>query len=97
VTSKVNDCLASNMDWIKHHEFLAALIGAIIGFTTLVSRSTKPPAGGTVKTVRVIILFFVFALEATIALSPAAGIGTQIFSGLTAFASLSGSFIARGR
>jgi hypothetical protein len=78
------------MDWLKHHEFLIALIGAVTALATLVSK----PARGTGRTVRVIILFFVFALEATIALSPAAGVGTQIFSGLTAFVSLSGSFMA---
>lgn len=78
------------MDWLKHHEFLIALIGAITALATLVSK----PSRGTVRTARVIILFFVFALEATIALSPAAGVGTKIFSGLTAFVSLSGSFMA---
>jgi hypothetical protein len=78
------------MDWLKHHEFLLTVIGAITALATLVSKT----APGAARTVKVIILFFVFALEATIALSPSAGAGTQIFAGLTAFASLVGSFMA---
>jgi len=78
------------MDWLEHHEFLLALIGAITALATLVAKRAR----GTMRTARVIILFFAFALEATIALSPSVGVGTQIFSGLTAFVSLSGSFMA---
>lgn len=87
---QVRKCLASHMDWLKHHEFLIALIGAITALATIISK----PDRGTGRTVRVIVLFFVFALEATIALSPAANVETQIFSGLAAFVSISGSFMA---
>lgn len=80
------------MDWLKHHEYIAAWMGAIVTVITLASRFTKPSVSG--NRVSVIVLFFVFALEATIALSPTAGVITRILAAITACVSLSGSFVA---
>jgi hypothetical protein len=66
------------VDWLKHHEYIAALIGAIATVLTLASRFTKPPSTVTRNRVSVIVLFFTFALEATIALSPTAGVIARI-------------------
>jgi hypothetical protein len=82
------------MDWIKHHEYLAAWAGAIATVITLISRLTKPSSSVTEKRVSLILLFFAFALEATIAFSPAAGIATRIFAGITALVSFLGLFLA---
>ena len=82
------------VDWLKHHEYIAALIGAIATVLTLASRFTKPPSTVTGNRVSFVVLFFTFALEATIALSPTAGVITQIFAAITACVALSGSFVA---
>ncbi len=53
------------MDWLIHHEDLAAWIGAIATVLTLISRFTR--SSGVGNTVSVIVLFITFAPEATIA------------------------------
>lgn len=80
------------VDWFKHHELLAAWIGAMATVLTLIARFTKPSSAG--NTISVIVLFFAFALEATIGLSPTASIGTRVLAGIAACVSLSGSFVA---
>ena len=82
------------MDWLKHHEYIAALIGAIATVLTLASRFTKPPSTVTGNRVSFIVLFFTFALEVMIALSPTAGVITRILASITACVALSVSFVA---